>query len=69
MITILILVGFYGLSFYGAYKFIQKAHYDEKGKYYNQKIQISNILASILPICNTILTLGYLTKNWVREAR
>lgn len=52
MITILILAVIYALSFYGAYKFVQKNHYREDGYLYGAKPDIVDVMMTVVPLLN-----------------
>lgn len=67
MITILILAGIYALSFYGAYKFVQKNHYREDGYLYGVKPDIVDVMMTIVPFLNSILAIVSFISNCEAE--
>lgn len=64
----LILVAVYLLSSYGAYKFIQLAHYSEIGRWKILEPGLMDIAVSIVPVTNSILAIGYLFGTWKDDA-
>jgi len=67
MITILIIIAVYVLSCLGAYKFIQKAHYEEKGKFKTISPTRLDVCMIFLPFINCIMTADYIFGNWRKK--
>lgn len=64
MTIILIVIGIYVISCLGAYKFIQKMHYDEKGINAGFKPDNKDVGSMFLLVLNSLMTILYCLGLW-----
>jgi len=67
MIGILIILVIYAFSGFGAYKFIQKSHYDSKGQWFGIEPYSSDILLVLVPVLNSFIATMYCGGEWKHE--
>jgi hypothetical protein len=65
---LLTLIVLYFASIFGAYKFIQKAHFDPKGRYKTISTEFGDIIVMLIPLYNTIQSFMLITGAWKSDS-
>lgn len=65
-ITIILII-IYVASFYGAYKFVQLAHYHKEGKWTNTKPSNIDLFVTCFPGFNSVLSVLFLLGDWKKD--
>lgn len=67
MLEIIILILLYLISIYGAYMFIQKAHFDPNGRYRNLHTEFGDIVMMLIPVINIIFSAMLIFGAWKKD--